>query len=228
MQPYFLPYIGYYQLINSVDEFVIYDNIEYTKKGWINRNRILMDGQAKYLTIPIKRDSDYLQISERNLAKSFKDERFMLYNKIESLYDKAPFVNQTMPIIREIIFFDEENLFCFLLNGLKITLDYLEIRTPITIYSNIDMNHNLKGKERVMAICKRFKATKYINPIGGIDLYSREEFQINQIELLFLKSEMITYAQYENNFVPWLSIIDVMMFNPREKVQSFLLEYNLI
>ena len=105
MQPYFLPYIGYYQLINSVDEFVIYDNIKYTKKGWINRNRILMNGQANYLTIPIKMDSDYLHISERSLAKSFKDERFMLYNKIESLYHKAPFVNQTIPIIREIIFF---------------------------------------------------------------------------------------------------------------------------
>ncbi len=71
MQPYFFPYIGYFQLINTVDEFVVYDNIEFTKKGWINRNRILVNGKDEYITLPIKKDSDFLHVKDRFLAETW-------------------------------------------------------------------------------------------------------------------------------------------------------------
>ena len=81
MQPYFLPYIGYLQLLNSVDKFILYDDIEYTKKGWINRNRIV-DGEI--ITLPLKKDSDYLNVVERRLSDDWRKQKTKLLNKIES------------------------------------------------------------------------------------------------------------------------------------------------
>jgi hypothetical protein len=220
MQPYFLPYIGYFQLINAVDVFVIYDNIEYTKKGWINRNRFLRNGQDVLFTIPLRKDSDFLNIKDRYLATNF--DRQKLIAQLRSAYIRSPEYKNVMPLIENCILYANENLFEYIFYSVKSVCTYLNIETKFYISSQIDINHELKGQEKVIELCKKNHASVYINAIGGQELYFKEIFKNNQIELKFIKSNMIEYPQLKNTFVPWLSIIDVMMFNSKEKINDYL------
>ncbi len=222
MQPYFLPYIGYFQLMNSVDEFVIYDNIQYTKKGWINRNRILVNGQDAYITLPLKRDSDYFNVSQRFLSDSWFQDRKKLLNKISASYRKAPYYLSTFPLIEECLLFEDSNLFYFILNSIKLVNRFLNIQTSLVISSSINIDHTLKAEKRIIAICKARNAVSYINPIGGTKLYRGDEFDSEGIKLFFLQTKDISYKQFDNGFVPWLSIIDVLMFNSVENVWRYL------
>jgi hypothetical protein len=228
MQPYFFPYIGYFQLINSVDEFIVYDNIQYTKKGWINRNRILDNGTDRLLTIPIKKDSDYLDVVDRRLSESWNKDRKKLINSLYTLYHKAPYFNESFSIIEECLLDDEDNLFTFILNSLNKVNNYLEINTPIIVSSDISVDHSLKAQDKVIAICRAREATTYINAIGGVDLYSKVTFEANSLQLNFIKSHQITYKQFDGAFVPWLSIVDVMMFNSKEIIKDYLNSYTLV
>ena len=172
MQPYFLPYVGYFHLIKSVDEFVIYDNIQYTKKGWINRNRILDNNNDKMLTLPLKKDSDYLDVKDRVLADSWDKEKIKILNQIRGAYKKSPYYNEVFPIIDSIFKISNNNLFEFILESLYILTSYLKIDTKIITSSNIDIDHELKSKNKVVAICKQLNASTYINAIGGKKLYN--------------------------------------------------------
>ena len=222
MQPYFFPYIGYFQLINAVDEFIIYDNIQFTKKGWINRNRILVNGSDIYITLPLKKDSDYLDIKARFLSDDWPNERKKTLNRITESYRKAPQFNFVYHLIENILMHDEKNLFSFIFNSLRQINQYLDIKTPLIVSSSIPINHDLKAGNKVIELCKARKASTYINPIGGVELYSKEEFKNEGFELQFLKANNITYPQFKNDFVPFLSIIDVMMFNSKKDFKSML------
>lgn len=222
MQPYFFPYIGYFQLINAVDEFVVYDNIEYTKKGWINRNRILVNDKDAYISIPIRKDSDYLDIKQRYLADLWIKERDKLLNRISESYKKSPHFANVFPVIEKSMLFEDFNLFNFILNSLESIKEYLGIKTSFVISSTISIDHGIKAENKVIEICKSRNADNYINPIGGVELYSKENFVRKGIDLKFLKSNDIIYKQFKNEFVPWLSIIDVMMFNSKAEVNEML------
>jgi hypothetical protein len=228
MQPYFFPYIGYWQLMNIVDEFVIYDNIEFTKKGWINRNRILVNGKDSFITIPLKNDSDYLDVRDRYLADSWSTEKIKMVNRIKESYRKATQFDSVYPVVEKCIYFEDANLFNFILNSLNQVKEYLEIRTSFLISSTIPIGHALKAEKKVIAICKARNADTYVNPIGGIQLYSKDEFKNEGINLHFLKANDFKYKQFNNEFVPWLSIIDVMMFNSPEEINKMLNLYELI
>ena len=229
MQPYIFPYIGYFQLMSSSDEFVVYDNIEFTKKGWINRNRILVNGRDEYISFPLKKDSDFLQIRQRFLADSWGNERGKLLNKIIEAYRRAPNFKFVFPIIETTMLFQDSNLFAFIFNSLTILKTYFGIQTPLTISSSIKIDHTLKAEKKVIEICKERKASMYINSIGGVGLYSKEEFRSEGIELTFIKTNSYVYKQLDNEFVPWLSIIDVMMFNSLDKIKEILIEgYSLV
>jgi hypothetical protein len=222
MQPYFFPYIGYFQLINAVDKFVVYDNIKFTKKGWINRNRILVNGKDEYITIPLKKDSDYLNICQREWVEVDIDEKKKILRRIYESYKKAPQFSQFFPIVEEVINFDNKNLFSYLHNGLSNICQFLDIKTEFITSSTLPIDHTLKSQEKVIALCKSLDATHYINPIGGTELYSREVFTQNDIELAFIKTNNIQYPQFNTEYIPWLSIIDVMMFNEKEKVKDYI------
>jgi hypothetical protein len=228
MQPYFLPYIGYFQLVNAVDTFVIYDNIEFTKKGWIHRNRLLVNGSDDYLTLPLKKDSDFLPVNQRVLATTFASDKIKMLRKIKELYIKAPQFKVIYPMFETIVNSNESNLFHFIFNALQVINDYLEIKTKIIISSSVPVNHELKSQEKVLAICKALEADSYLNAIGGLDLYSKEMFETNEIKLNFIKSNSIVYQQFDNEFVPWLSILDVLFFNTKEKAQEYLQHYTII
>jgi len=225
MQPYFMPYLGYWQLMNAVDTYVVYDNIQYTKKGWFNRNRILLNGKDYLFTIPLKKDSDYLDVRERAVAEDFNKNK--LLNLYKEAYRKAPNFGSFFPILEKIVQCEGSNLFKYLYNSITTIKNLLDIKTDIIISSNIDIDHSLKGKDKVIAICKQLGATEYFNAIGGQALYSKEEFRRNGIDLRFLKSCLPPYPKFKNAFVEGLSIIDVLMFNPREEIAKMLTEYTL-
>jgi hypothetical protein len=229
MQPYFLPYIGYFQLIDMVDIFVIYDDIEYSKKGCINRNRMLQNGEPVYFTLPLKKDSDYLDIVQRFLAGNFEKEKDKFLRKIEYNYIKAPCFVEFFPLIEEILHFERSNLFEFIFNSIKLIMGNLRIKTSIIVSSTLGKEiKKMKAQDKVLAICKSLNATQYINSIGGISLYNKEDFKKENIDLLFYRCNDIAYKQFNNEFVPWLSIIDVLMFNAVENVKGMLNKYELI
>lgn len=218
MQPYFFPYIGYFQLIAAVDQFVVYDNIKYTKKGWINRNRMLQNGKDVMFSLPLKRDSDFLDVRERELAADFNRDK--LLNQFKGAYRHAPYFEQTFPLIEQIVRHEEVNLFSYLHYSIARTCEHLGITTEIKISSAISIDHELKNQAKVLALCDVLAASTYVNAIGGAELYSKEDFQENGIELKFIKSKSFEYVQFGDTFVPWLSIVDVMMFNPLSAIQA--------
>jgi hypothetical protein len=211
MQPYFFPYIGYFQLIAAVDQFIVYDNIKYTKKGWINRNRMLQNGTDVMFSLPLKSDSDSLDICQRELAADFNRDK--LLNQFKGAYRRAPHFEQTFPLLERIVRYEDANLFRYLLHSLVKICEHLDIKTRIIVSSEIDIDHDLKSQDKVLALCKAVGANTYVNAIGGMELYAKETFLEKGMELKFIKSMPFEYAQYGEQFVPWLSIIDVMMFN---------------
>ena len=226
MQPYFLPYIGYWQLLSAVDVFVVYDNVQYTKKGWINRNRFLLNGSDRLFTLQLKRDSDGLDVRCRSLAEDFKRER--LIAQLEGAYRKAPYFRAAFPIINEIIRCEHENLFDYIANSIRVIADYLGIKTPLVVSSTVSIDHTLRAENKVLALCKSLGADRYINAIGGQSLYHQEEFAACGIELSFLQTRPIRYQQFGNPFVPNLSIVDVLMFNDHAAVYDMLGQYDLL
>lgn len=220
MQPYFFPYVGYFQLIAAVDLFIVYDNVKYTKKGWINRNRMLQNGKESIFSLALKGDSDHRMICERQLSPAF--DRDGLLNRFINAYRRAPCFARTIELIEQILRFDDPNLFRFLHHSIVKTCEHLGISTEIKISSLIAIDHELKNQDKVLAICGEVGAETYVNAIGGMELYTKESFRKQSINLMFMRSKPFHYAQFDNEFVPWLSIIDVMMFNPLDTIQTYI------
>jgi hypothetical protein len=220
MQPYFFPYIGYFQLIAALDLFILYDNIKYTKKGWINRNRILQNGNDVMFSLPLKKNSDSLNVCERELAADFN--RNKLLHQFKNAYRHAPYFTKTFPLIEQIVLHEETNLFQFLHHSIVKTCEHLGITTKIEISSNISIDHDLKKQDKILALCEAVGANIYVNAIGGMELYSKETFREKDVDLKFIQSKPFEYVQFVNTFVPWLSIIDVMMFNSVEAIKAYI------
>lgn len=218
MQPYFFPYIGYFQLIAAVDSFVLYDNIKYTKKGWINRNRMLRNGKDAMFSLPLKSAADHLDVCERELAADFNRDKFL--NQFRGAYRSAPHYERTFSLVEQIVRHEDTNLFGFLHHSIAKTCEHLGVTTPINISSEIAIDHELTNQDKVLALCAAVGAETYVNPIGGLELYSKETFRDKGIDLKFIRSRPFEYTQFGGSFVPWLSIIDVMMFNPEENISA--------
>ena len=227
MQPYFLPYIGYFQLLASVDQFIVYDNIKYTKRGWINRNRMLLNGTDIMFSLPLKKGTDSLNIVERELSAEF--DRSKLLNQFRGAYSRAPHFELTYSVLEQIVRHEDANLFRYIHNSIVRLSEHLGIKTAIKISSEIGIDHKLKGQEKVLALCKVMGANTYINAIGGIELYDKARFEAQAIELRYIESSPLNYYQGQNVFQPNLSIIDVLMFNPLNLVKMWIqFNYDLI
>ena len=220
MQPYLLPYIGYFQLIGAVDVFIVYDNVKYTKKGWINRNRFLRDGADVLFSVPLRKDSDFLEVRERVIAPDFDPAKVL--NALREAYRRAPFFEPAFPLVERVLGNPERNLFEFILDSIRETCAYLGVTTRIAASSTLAIDHGLQGQDKVLALCEKVGADTYVNPPGGVDLYSKAAFAARGIELRFLKPRPFEYPQLGAPFVPWLSIVDVMMFNSRERIRECL------
>lgn len=228
MQPYFLPYLGYWQLMNAVDTYVVYDDVNYIKRGWINRNRILINGQASYINIPLLKASQNKLINEIFL----NDDRSMMKKSIKSIemvYKKAPYFKDAFPVIQSILCdIDENNVALFLMKSFIPICQYLDIKTEFIFSSSLNKNNFLKGESKIIEICKILGASDYYNAVGGRELYHKSMFEKENISLYFLKPNEVRYQQFYNEFVPNLSIIDVLMFNPKNRVIDMLNEYTLL
>ena len=227
MQPYFFPYIAYWQLMNAVDRYVIYDDVNYISRGWINRNRILVNGQAQHFTLRISKASQNKRINEMCLADDRKA-RENLLNTVRHAYKKAPEFDRVYPLIERILTMCENDLTRFLKTQLIWIAEYLGIDTEFVLSSELEKDNSLRGEEKILQICKLLGAETYVNAIGGQELYSKERFREENISLRFLKTDEIEYAQFKNEFVPNLSIIDVMMFNEKPRLREMLGRYELI
>ncbi len=228
MQPYFLPYIGYVQLLNAVDTFVLYDDVAFINRGWVNRNRLLVNGKEFLFTVPLKDASQNKRI--RDIA--FGDDqkwRGKLLQTIRQSYRKAPQFDAVWPVAEAMIQYDAPNIADYILYSVEQLAAYLSINTRIVPSSTIYANEHLRAQERILDICQQEQATRYINPIGGQELYDKPTFAQANIELFFIKSKPIEYPQFAGYpFIPWLSILDVLFFNDLTQIKTLLADYELI
>jgi len=224
MQPYFMPYNGYWQLIKCVDKYVIYDDVNYINRGWINRNNILVNGKKQLFSISLNGASQNKLIN----AISISDDFVKFRKTIAMAYSKAPYYYDISSLINKIIGFPKDNLANFIGNSIELVCDYLDIKTRLIMSSSIEKNNSLKAQDKILDICSILKADTYINAIGGQELYKKEDFAKEGIRLDFIKSKYIEYPQFKNEFVPWLSIIDVMMFNSVGEISFMLDKYDLV
>ena len=227
MQPYFLPYIGYMQLMSAVDTFVLYDDVAFINRGWINRNRLLINGQEYLFTVPLKDASQNKRINEVRLADDPKW-RSKLLKTVEQGYRKAPLYGIVMPLTEKIINFETDSIADLIHNSLVELNQYLGLTTRLVASSTVYDNGQLKAQERILDICRQENATRYINPIGGMELYDKPSFAQASIELHFIQAKRVDYPQLKNDFVPWLSVLDALMFCEVPTVRAMLGEYELI
>lgn len=224
MQPYFLPYLGYWQLMNAVDTYIVYDDVAYIKGGWINRNNFLVQGNAKLFTFSLDGAGSYKLINEISIKDDFSN----FLKLLQFNYKKAPFFKECMELVNKIVSYDKNNLGMFLYNSIKVVADYLDFNTKILLSSEIEKDNSLKGKDKVIHICKLLAADEYYNAIGGKELYDKTEFTQNGIKLAFLKTNIKPYKQLKNDFIPGLSIMDILMFNSKEQVKKMLADFELV
>lgn len=227
MQPYFFPYLGYWQLLNAVDEYVIYDDVNYIKNGWINRNNILLNGQKHLITLPLDKASPFLPINEIRITPNIINKEKLL-KTVDAAYKKAPYFAEIFPIIQAVIMEDSCLIARALENQFKLVCHYLGIKTKLIVSSQLEKNNELKAQDKVLHICHLLKGTDYINAIGGQELYSREDFRKEGLQLHFMQTNVVSYPQFKNEFVPNLSMIDILMFNSPEQIRKILDEYTLI
>ena len=227
MQPYFFPYLGYWQLMNAVDTYVIFDDVAYINGGWIKRNQIKMNGRAQRIGISIKHASQNKKINELYLVEDI-DVREKLLRTLEEAYRKAPYYADAMSVAERAMRNDKENLAEFLADSIYMVADYLGIKSNFIISSSLEKDETLRAQNRVLDICSRLNADVYINAIGGRELYSKEAFRERGIQLNFLEMHSdIVYPQGKGEFIPNLSILDVMMYNSQEDIQAMLQQYSL-
>lgn len=224
MQPYFMPYLGYFQAIAAVDKYVVYDDVQYIKGGWINRNNLIISGQKKMFTIIQDGASPNKLINEISFKDNFKG--FLMTVKCN--YSKAPFFSEVYPLIESICNYPQKGLGEFIYNSFVEICNFLDVKTELILSSSFEKDTTLKAEEKVMHICKLLGADTYINAIGGQELYSKEEFKQNGIDLYFIKMDNIEYKQFSNEFIPNLSIIDVLMHNGKEGTKELLNRYTLV
>lgn len=219
-----MPYIGYFQTMAAVDKYVVYDDVQYIKGGWVSHNYLLIGGKKQMFSIQLKGASPNKLFNEIEIGDNFKK----LTHTLQFSYNKAPYFDEIMPVLLDIFAYEDKNLAKFLWYSFKRLFTYLSIDTDIILSSSVEKDCSLKGQDKVINICHSLGAETYINAIGGQELYSKDEFASNRIELFFLKSDTIFYPQFGKEFEPNLSIIDVLMFNGREATKVLLSRYSLI
>jgi hypothetical protein len=232
MQPYLFPYIGYFQLVNAVDTFVIYDDVQYINRGWINRNRILQNGESNLYTFSLQSDSSRKNINERYFTSDFNNLCDDFLKMLQFAYGNAPYFAETKNLVEQV--FEsmkpkktDENIASKIGRSIKIIPHYLGLDTDFITSSTIKKDSAKSGQELILEINNQLESNVYINQVNGKNLYDRERFKQAQIELRFIEPKKITYKQFSNQFVPWLSIIDVCMFNSKEQTQELLNAYTL-
>jgi WbqC-like protein family len=227
MQPYLFPYLGYFQLIAAVDRFVIYDDVSYIKSGWINRNRWMVGGDPAYFTLPVRSASSLRPIGDVRLTEGAKWAPKLL-KTFRQEYGKAPYFTAAFELLERVVTLDEPRVSRRATASLRAVMNYLGMATPLVETSACYRNADLRAADRIIDICRREGETRYVNPIGGRQLYDLTTFAAAGIELRLLRPRPVKYRQFREPFVPWLSILDVIAFNRPDVVRTLLREYELV
>ena len=224
-QPYFLPYLAWWQLIKASDLFLISDDYNFIRSGWICRNRILRDGRPLFFRVEVKKRSSYKLIKNMELVPVKIEKKL---KTLEYAYRKAPYFDNGIALADRILRYPGTNLADFLENSIKEVSSFLNITTPLKRSSELAGNALFKREELIYDACRRLGADTYINAIGGTSLYHRDDFARHGISLKFLKSGLPEYLQFKHPFVERLSILDIIMFNAPDAIQEMLDDYTLI
>lgn len=227
MQPYFLPYIGYWQLIQAVDKFVVLDDVNYINRGWINRNRISVSGEPHWMTLPLVGASQNRMISQIDLMPD-DGWKSGLIKKVEDSYRGEALFQPTMQVFRELLECAQGNLSIFLSSSIQRICRLLEIATYIIPTSRIFHKEDLKGQHRILDICSRLGADEYLNPPGGRDLYDSELFAGRGIKLMFLGAAQPDLGlKSGSQGGETLSLLDTLMMNPLENIRATVSKFQI-
>ncbi|MGY2132726.1 WbqC family protein [Hymenobacter sp. HD11105] len=227
MQPYIFPYLGYFQLIAAVDKFILLDNVHYINKGWINRNRILLNNKITPFVISLKKASQNKLI--RDLEISYETSwQIKLLKTLEAAYAKAPYFNVVFPMVRQVLTANETHIARLVYTSLLQVLEYLSIHTEIKANSRGYANEHLRAQDKILDICHQEQADEYVNLVGGAALYEKALFNQHGVRLIFLEPVLSAYQQYSADHVPGLSILDVLMHNSPEQINQMLQQYRLL
>lgn len=229
MQPYVFPYIGYFQLIGSVEKFVVYDDVAFIKNGWINRNRIKVADKPFTFALPIDKKSPNETILNTKVSRlEYPRWREKFFKTIQSAYSRAPFFQETLGILNRVLVEFPAGISSVATSSICEVCRYLGLPTSIRLTSTVYANSHLRKAERLIDICRKEGGNVYINSIGGMELYQKEYFLERGIELRFIKTGDVKYEQGRHSFIPNLSIVDVLMYNSPDTVRSFLTKCDFV
>lgn len=231
MQPYFFPYIGYFSLIEYADKFVFFDTPQYISRGWINRNRILtLNGEPTYITVPVEKAPQETPIREIMIDNS-KDWRGRIYGQLSAYKRRAPRYSITEAIVHDVLDgFKGNGLSELSIRTVKMMSDILGLKCEYGIFSGMKENivEVKKPDEWALEISKALEADVYVNPPGGMSFFDRDKYRNAGIEIKFLQSNLRPYRQRIGQWVPALSVIDVLMFCDEREVTDMLKDYALL
>ncbi|HAT4484168.1 TPA: WbqC family protein [Proteus mirabilis] len=216
MQPYLFPYIGYYQLAYHSDMFIFYDDVNYIKGGYINRNNILTKNGPQLFTLPVKKASSFKKINEL----FYQEDTRKILTSISQAYSKAPYFTSVFPIIEKVLTDNNRNVAHIASKSIIDIFEYLDINFNYVYSSLINYDNSKNAKEKLIEFCRIYNCNNYVNTIGGKKLYSKDEFSSHNIKLNFISSEKNYYNQYNSDyFEENLSIIDILMnISPKEVI----------
>ena len=213
--------------MNMADMFILYDDVNFIKGGWIHRNRIKISQQPAYFNLKIRKASQNKLINELEISMTDDDYKTLLA-KIRNTYAKAPYKDEVLALLEDIFSCGETNLAKFLAYLLRKTNEYIGIETPVYSATEMKLDHTHRGQQRIIDICHALECDTYINLIGGQGLYGKEDFAHEGITLGFIKmNDDLVYPQGKGDFISHLSIVDVLMYNNQEEIQKLLTCYTI-
>lgn len=229
MQPYIFPYIGYFQMIHAVDKFIFYDDVNFIKQGWINRNKILVSGKDYLFTVPLSKANSFTLIKDTLInEKLYETWKIKFLQTLSQNYKRAPHFSPVYRLVSEILNLPHTGISELAIYSVQSISQYINLKTPFATSSKSYQNKDLERQERLFDICRQEKSAHYINAAGGQELYKKEDFLAEGIRLDFIKSLPLEYKQFTKPFVPHLSIIDLLMFNDPDEISGLLTQYEFI
>lgn len=227
MQPYLFPYLGYFQLVRACDTFVFYDDVAFIKQGWVNRNRLLTSQGPQFFTVPVHNISSFVSIRDTQVSDRPAGWRDKLRKTFEQAYRKAPHFASVWQWAEPILGSPEPSMGALARQSVRAVADYLGLAPRWVESSSIYGNSDLKAQARVLDICRREGCDRYVNMAGGSELYDHASFVEAGFQLEFLVASLPPYTQYKGDFVPGLSILDVLFFNSPDAVRQMLTHFEL-
>jgi hypothetical protein len=208
LQPGYLPWIGFFEQAYRTDSFVVYDDAQFTKQDWRNRNQIKgPKGRAEYITVPVKKSPVETPIREIEISYEQGWVKRHL-NLLRQYYSRAPYFEMHAPGLFAIISKKYRFLIDLDMELTRALLKALKIETRIVMSSSLKTP--VRGKQRLLAVCQEMGATYCYNGKAGEQLYSKAEFMAHGVHLEFQDFKCPAYPQLWGRFIPNLSIIDAL------------------